>query len=57
MISYNQKASGNIAKELAMHLKESKVKVWIDFDDMKGNILDAMANAVAGGFFILVLCV
>lgn len=50
MISYNQKASGNIARELALQLKENKVKVWIDFDDMKGNILDAMANAVAGEY-------
>jgi hypothetical protein len=55
MISYHQKSTGQHAQTLASILKKRNVKVWIDVNDMKGDIQEAMAQAVQSSDIILVL--
>jgi hypothetical protein len=55
MISYHQNSTGEHAKTLNTILTKHQIKVWIDINDMKGDIQEAMAKAVEKSDVILVL--
>jgi hypothetical protein len=55
MISYHQKSTGEHAQILAQTLKKRNLRVWIDYESMKGDIQEAMAQAVQSSDVILVL--
>ena len=45
MISYSHKDKV-LCKQLYEHLIQAGYRVWIDFDQMHGNVMDAMAQAI-----------
>jgi hypothetical protein len=55
MISYHQKSTGEHAQMLHQVLKKRNFRVWIDVNDMKGDIQEAMAQAVQSSDVIVVL--
>jgi hypothetical protein len=55
MISYHQKSTGQHAQALVQLFKKHKFNVWIDYENMKGDIQEAMAEAVQSSDIIVVL--
>ncbi|CAF2831285.1 unnamed protein product [Rotaria sp. Silwood2] len=53
MISYSHKERF-ICKQLYEELIRRSYRVWIDFDHMHGNVMDAMAKAIEGSHTILI---
>ena len=55
MVSYNWTTGKEYAKELDEFLTEKGYKVWIDRNNMAGNLLSSMAKGVANSEIILLL--
>jgi hypothetical protein len=55
MISYHQKSTGQTAQALVQLFKKHKYNVWVDYENMKGDIQEAMAEAVQSSDIIVVL--
>jgi hypothetical protein len=55
MISYHQKSTGQHAQALVQLFKKHKYNVWVDYENMKGDIQEAMAEAVQTSDIIVVL--
>jgi hypothetical protein len=55
MISYHQKSTGQHAQALVQLFKKHKYNVWVDYENMKGDIQEAMAEAVQSSDIIVVL--
>jgi hypothetical protein len=55
MISYHQKSTGQHAQALVQLFKKRNYKVWIDYESMKGDVQEAMAEAVQTSDIIVVL--
>jgi hypothetical protein len=55
MISYHQKSTGQTAQALVQLFKKRNYKVWVDYESMKGDIQEAMAEAVQSSDIIVVL--
>jgi hypothetical protein len=55
MISYHQKSTGQHAQVLVQLFKKHKFNVWVDYENMKGDIQEAMAEAVQSSDIIVVL--
>ncbi|CAF1022810.1 unnamed protein product [Adineta ricciae] len=53
MISYSHKDEG-ICKQIYEELVKTGFRVWIDFDQMHGNIMDAMAQAIERSNMIII---
>ena len=54
MISYSHKDQ-ILCKQIYEHLVQAGYRVWIDFDQMHGNVMDAMAQAIERSH-IIVIC-
>jgi len=55
MISYNWKHQ-DVIKKIHAFLVANKIKVWIDYEQMTGNIADKMAEAVEGSDAVI-MCI
>jgi hypothetical protein len=55
MISYNHKASSEIALKLNSFLKVNNIKTWIDTDNMSGDKYKDMANGVETSDVVLII--
>jgi hypothetical protein len=55
MISYHQKSTGQHAQALVQLFKKHKYNVWVDYENTKGDIQEAMAEAVQSSDVIFVL--
>jgi hypothetical protein len=55
MISYHQKSTGQHAQALVQLFKKRHFRVWVDYESMKGDIQEAMAEAVQSSDIIVVL--
>jgi hypothetical protein len=55
MISYHQKSTGQHAQTLVQLFKKRNYRVWVDYENMKGDIQEAMAEAVQSSDIIVVL--
>ena len=55
MISYNQKASSNLAIKLNKTLKRHHINTWIDVDDMGSDIFISMATGIEKSDILLIL--
>ena len=53
MISYSHKDKV-LCKQLYEHLIQAGYRVWIDFDQMHGNVMDAMAQAIEHSQMIII---
>ena len=53
MISYSHKDKV-LCKQLYEHLVQAGYRVWIDFDQMRGNVMDAMAQAIERAHTIII---
>ena len=53
MISYSHKDQP-ICKQIYEHLVQTGYRVWIDFDQMHGNVMDAMAQAIDRSQMIII---
>ena len=53
MISYSHK-DNDMCKQIYEQLIQSGYRVWIDFDQMHGNVMDAMAQAIERSQIILI---
>ncbi|CAF0835456.1 unnamed protein product [Adineta ricciae] len=53
MISYSHKDEG-ICKQIYEELVKAGLRVWIDFDQMHGNVMDAMAQAIERSNMIII---
>jgi len=56
MISYNHKQSKRALQIRDYLQKEGKLKVWIDVEEMSGNIFKRMAEAVINSKIIIFCC-
>ncbi|XP_076802107.1 uncharacterized protein LOC143446384 isoform X2 [Clavelina lepadiformis] len=54
MISYNHKDSFNLAKKINKELLKAGYRTWIDQEEMRGDMLDKMPEAVENSFVVLV---
>ncbi|UJR17445.1 hypothetical protein I4U23_004340 [Adineta vaga] len=53
MISYSHKEK-DISKQLYEELIRAGYRVWIDFDQMRGNVMDAMAQAIEQAHTVII---
>ncbi|CAK8682480.1 unnamed protein product [Clavelina lepadiformis] len=53
MISYNWKDSKDLAHKISDELSSAGYKVWIDKNEMRGNIYDKMYEAVDNAYLVL----
>ncbi len=55
MISYNHKASSELALKLNSLLKVHNIKTWIDIDNMSGDIFKDMGNGSETSDVVLII--
>jgi len=55
MISYNQKSGTDCMNKLLRELRKRDYNVWIDVEQMRRNVYDHMAEAIASSFIIVPL--
>lgn len=55
MISYEHKSGEGYMKVLYEKLKSASLKVWVDKEEVSGNIYDSMAKGVASSHVMIIL--